>query len=105
MDQNPKKASRPAKSPEAREKQMVVLAVNLAEKQLMDGTASSAVITHYLKLASSREKIEQDMMLNQSKLVAAKAEQIAYGKETESTNQSVLEALKGYRSSTDDEEL
>ena len=41
---------RPALSPEARENQLIDLAVNLAEQQLLDGTASSQVITHFLKL-------------------------------------------------------
>ena len=104
MDRESRK-TKPARTPEVKEKQMINLAVDLAEKQLRDGTASSAVITHYLKLASSREQIEREMMINQSKLVAAKADQIAFGKETEVTNQSVLEALKGYRSSEEDEVL
>ena len=45
---------RPALTPEARENQMISLAVDLAEKQLMEGTASSQVITHYLKLGSTK---------------------------------------------------
>ena len=47
---------RPASSPEARENQMISLAIDLAEQQLRDGTASSQVITHYLKLGSTKER-------------------------------------------------
>ena len=50
---------RPALTPEARENQLVSLAVDLAEKQLREGTASSQVITHYLKLGSTKERIEK----------------------------------------------
>ena len=53
---------RTAMSVEARENQMIALAVDLAEKQLMEGTASSQVITHYLKLGSTKERLEKEMM-------------------------------------------
>ena len=51
-----RQTSRPAFTPEARENQLIALAVDRAEKQLRDGTASSQVITHYLKLGASKEK-------------------------------------------------
>ena len=56
------KKGRPAISPEARENQMIALAVDLAEEQLRNGTASSQVITHYLKLGSTKEKIEKEIL-------------------------------------------
>ena len=52
---------RPALTPEARENQLISLAVDLAEKQLQEGTASSQVITHYLKLGSTKERIEKEV--------------------------------------------
>ena len=52
---------RPALTPEARENQLIYLATNLAEQQLLDGTASSQVITHYLKLGSTKERIEKEI--------------------------------------------
>ena len=59
MDEQKKTNKRPpARTPEARENQLISLAVDLAEKQLSAGTASSQVITHYLKLGSSKDKIE-----------------------------------------------
>ena len=53
---------RPATSPEARENQLISLAVDLAEQQLMKGTASSQVITHYLKMGSTKEKLEKEIL-------------------------------------------
>ena len=45
--------SRPSMSPEARENQVIAAAMNLAEEQILNGTASSQVITHFLKLELS----------------------------------------------------
>ena len=67
----PKKI-RPATTPEARENQLIALAVDLAEKQLIEGTASSQVITHYLKLGSTKERIEREILEKQKALIEAK---------------------------------
>lgn len=70
--QSSRKKMRPALTPEARENQMISLAVDLAEKQLMEGTASSQVITHYLKLGSTKERIEKEILEKQKELIDAK---------------------------------
>lgn len=92
------RASRPASDPEAREKQLVSLAVDLAEKQLREGTASSAVMTHYLKIASKRETLEREILEKQSKLIEAKSSAIDKGKEDENLAKAALEAMKNYTS-------
>lgn len=92
-------APKPATNPEAREKQLTSLAVNLAEKQLIDGTASAAVITHFLKIASSREVIEREILDKQSKLIEAKASSINKGREDENIAKEALEAMKNYKGS------
>ena len=89
---------RPAESPEARENQLIALAVNLAEKQLRDGSASPSVINHYLKMASTREKIERQMLEKQAALLDAKAQNIADSKDNEQIAKAALEALKSYNS-------
>lgn len=86
----------PAKTPDAREKQMVALAVDLAEQQLRDGTASSQVITHFLKLGSSKEKIEKDIMLKQKDLLEAKTESIKSHKRIEALYLDALNAMRRY---------
>ena len=63
------KSRRPAMSPDARENQMINLAVDLAEKQLEEGTASSQVITHFLKLGSSKERLEREKLEEENKLL------------------------------------
>ena len=87
---------RPALDPEARENQLIALAINLAEKQLMEGTASSQVITHYLKLGSTKERIEKEILEKQKDLIAAKTEAIQSAKRVEELYANALEAMKNY---------
>ena len=97
------KKIRPALSPEARENQLIALAVDLAEKQLMEGTASSQVITHYLKLGTTKEKIEREIMEKQKELLEAKAENLRSAKKVEELYINALNAMKNY-SGHDDED-
>ena len=93
------KGNRPATSPEGREQQLIALAVNLAEKQLRDGSASPSVINHYLKMASKREVLEREILEKQSKLIEAKSNSIAKDKEQEELAKAAIEAMKSYGSS------
>lgn len=90
------KKTRPALTPEGRENQLVSLAIDLAEQQLRDGTASSQVITHYLKLGSMREKLERERLMEENKLLRAKAEAIESQKEDKINYEKILKALKNY---------
>lgn len=90
------KKIRPALTPEARENQLISLAVDLAERQLMEGTASSQVITHYLKLGSSKERIEKEILMEQKKLVQAKTETLESAKRVEELYSKALSAMKRY---------
>jgi len=92
------KKTRPASSPEAREAQMVNLAVEVAERQMREGTASSAIITHYLKLASKRETLEREILEKQSRLIEAKAQNINKDREAEDLAKAAIEAMKNYNS-------
>lgn len=87
---------RPAATPEGRENQLVSLAVDLAERQLIDGSASSQVITHFLKLASTREKLEQERLKNENLLISAKVDQIASARRIEELYQTALDAMRQY---------
>ena len=92
------KGSRPMSTTEGREQQLIALAVNLAEQQLRDGTASPSIINHYLKMASTREVIEREMLEKQAKLLDAKAQSIVKEKEQEEIAKAALAALKSYNS-------
>ena len=95
-DSNNKKSMKPALSPEARENQLISLAVDLAEKQLMEGTASSQVITHYLKLGSTKEKIEKEILEKQKELIEAKTQNLQSVKRIEELYTEALEAMRSY---------
>ena len=101
------KKMRPAITPEARENQMIALAVDLAEKQLIEGTASSQVITHYLKLATTKEKIEREILEKQKELIVAKTENLQSAKRIEELYSNALKAMQNYSgqmSSVEDDE-
>lgn len=96
----------PGFTPEARENQLIALAVDLAEKQLREGKASSQVICHYLKLASSKDRLEKELLEKQVELAAAKTEMLQSAKRTEELYLNALNAMKSYsgRSEPEDEE-
>lgn len=94
---NSKKSRRPpATTPEARENQLIASAVDLAEKQLQEGTASAQVITHYLKLGSSREKLEQERLANENSLLVAKREAMASAARVEELYGAAIDAMRAY---------
>lgn len=95
---------RPALTPEARENQMIALAVDLAEQQLRDGTASSQVITHYLKLGSTKEKLEKEILEKQKDLISAKTESLQAAKRIEELFENAREALSVYNGRTEVDE-
>ena len=88
--------SRTASTPEARENQLISLAVDLAEKQLREGTASSQVIVHYLKLATKKEKLEEVMLARRTELVTAQAESIKSAQKVEELYAEALAAMREY---------
>lgn len=86
----------PATSIEARENQLIALATNLAEEQLRAGTASSQVITHYLKLGSTREILEQESLKEKVRLDEAKTESLQSAKRIEELYDNAIAAMKNY---------
>lgn len=86
----------PGKTPESRENQLISSAVDLAERQLVEGTASAQVITHYLKLGSSREKLEQERMTQEVELMKAKRENMASAARVEELYSAAIDAMRAY---------
>lgn len=95
---------RPALTPEARENQLIYLATELAEQQLRDGTASSQVITHYLKLGSSKERLEKEILAENKKLLAAKTESLQSAKRIEELYAKAISAMRKYGGHGDEDE-
>lgn len=91
-----KPKGRPATNPKDREDELINLAVSLAEKQLRDGTASTQVIVHYLKLGSTRGMLEQEMLENKTKMIKAQTESIESSKRVEELYKNALDAMQIY---------
>lgn len=97
------KKLRPALTPEARENQLIYLATDLAEQQLRDGTASSQVITHYLKLGTQKERIEREILEKQKELISAKTEALQSAKRIEELYTNAIAAMRRYSGNGGDE--
>lgn len=100
----PVRKGRPALSPEARENQLISLAVDLAEQQLLDGTASSQVITHFLKLGTTRAELEKEKLKRENKVLEAKAKAIESSEEVKVLYENALKAMRNYAGYGDPDE-
>jgi len=100
----PKRKRPPATTPEGRENQMIALAIDCAEEQMRNGTASSQVIVHYLKLGAIRHRLENDILVEQNKLVKAKTDSIQSAKRVEELYTQALEAMQVYSGNARKEE-
>lgn len=85
-----------ARTPEAREQQLVALSYDLAEKQILEGTVSSQVLTHFLKIGSTREKIELQKVKQETVLVEAKVKDLANVEDMKKLYSEAMDAMRGY---------
>ena len=92
----PARKRRPALSPEARENQLIALAMDLVEQRLLDGTASSQETTHFLKLGSTEAKIKQRLLQEQATLAAAKTEALESARNMAEKYEAAIEAMRIY---------
>ena len=102
---NSDKRIRPALTPEARENQLIALAVDLVEQRLLDGSASSQETTHFLKLGSMKNQLEMEKLREENKLLKAKTESIQSAKRVEELYAEAINAMRRYsgnRSSSDE---
>ena len=96
---------RPALTPEARENQMIALAVDLVEQRLLDGTASSQETTHFLKLGSMKNRLEMEKLQEENRLLKARTEALQSTKRVEELYSEAIKAMRRYsgQGSDDDE--
>ena len=87
---------RPALTPEARENQLISLAVDLVEQRLLDGTASSQETTHFLKLGSTKARLEKEKLEEENKLLRAKTENLESQKRVAELYSEALKAMRDY---------
>lgn len=91
----------PALTLEQRENELIELAVDLAAQQLREGTASSQVIAHYLKLGSTRERLERERLISENRMLRAKTEALDSQRRTEELYANAIQAMQGYRDISD----
>lgn len=99
-----RKSSPPPMTTEARENQLISLAMDLAEQQLRDGTASAQVIAHYLRLGTQKDKLEREMLEAKNELLNAKTEAIKAAERSEALYAEAIKAFRTYGGYGDDEE-
>lgn len=92
---------RPATSEESREKQLIALTIDRVEERIRNGTASSAEYVHFLRLASSKEKLELEKAHEEIKLLKAKTEAIESGKNIELLYSNAIKAMSEYAGRAD----
>lgn len=92
---NPRKI-RPALSPEARENQLIALAVDLVEQRLLDGSASSQETTHFLKLGSTKNRLEMEKLEEENRLLKARTEALQSQKRSEELFAEAIKAMQIY---------
>lgn len=100
---NPLPKLRPALNPDAKEAQMISLAMDLVEQRLRDGTASSQETTHFLKLASPKNKLEQERLKLENEHLAAKTKALADAQEIKVLYEEALKAMRRYGGHGDEE--
>lgn len=104
-DPQPSRRRRPpATTPEAREQMLIGAAMDLAEKQILDGTASSQVLTYFLKAGGRRNKLEEEKIRQENELLKAKIVQIGSGEEIKQLYGEALKAMRQYAGQEVDED-
>ena len=100
----PERRIRRASTPEARENQMIALAMDLVEQRLLEGTASSQETTHFLKLGTAKEMLEREKLEKENELLKAKTEAIKTAEKIEELYENAINAMKAYSGCIDEQE-
>lgn len=96
--------SLPGATAEARENELIALAYDLAEQRLLNGTATSQEVVHFLKMGSMRQREELEKLKKENELLVAKTEAIHSSTANESAYLEVIAALRSYQPTQDDSE-
>jgi hypothetical protein len=92
----------PATTPEARLNQLISDSYALAEQQIAEGKASSQVLTHFLKMGTERERLEQERLRNENALTQAKIDSLASQARIETLYSEALDAMRRYSGHADE---
>lgn len=92
-----KPALRPAITPEGREKQLISLAMDLAEQRLLDGTASAQEVTHFLKLGSTKNQLEVEKLKKETELLETRKQSIEASARMDKMYEDAMRAMQTYK--------
>ena len=101
---NTKRKIPPARTKEGRENQLIALAFDVAEERMRDGTASSQLITHFLKLGSMREEKELEKLKYENELLKAKREALESDRRIEDLYRKAINSMRIYQGNTDSDD-
>lgn len=99
----PKRKPAPALTPEAREQQLISLAVDCVEQRMLNGTASAQEYVHFLKLATTKQQLELEKIRNENELLIAKKEALDSSKRTDEMYAKAIAAMRSYTGTINDE--
>lgn len=102
-DLSASRKSRPAITPEARENQLIAAAYDLAEQRLLDGTATSQEVVHFLRLGSTKSRVEKEILERQKELITAKTEALQSAQRVEELYANAMAAFRSYSGQPDEE--
>lgn len=94
----------PARTPQEEENYMISIAVKAAEEKILSGNAPSQLLTHYLKLATVKERLEKEKLEKEIELLRAKTDAIEASKQTEEMYRNAIRAMARYNGSFGNEE-
>lgn len=104
MKESGRERKKPARTPKQRENQIINLVMDVVEQKIMDGTASSQILCHFLKLATEKERLENDKLRGELELAKARVRQIDMQEDLKSLYEGAVSAMRSYRSTNENEE-
>lgn len=107
VNTNQSSTGTPYLTPDARENELISLAYDAAEEQIRNGTASSQIITYFLKLRNERDKkdLEIEKLQNENKLLKAKADAYESQKEKNHLYAEAIKAMGIYSGELEDDDV
>lgn len=94
----------PATTLEGRENQLIASAMDLAERRIHEGTASSQEVVHFLRLGSVKSQLENDKLRQENVVLLARVEEMRSRTSSEGLYAEALRAFRGYSGADLEEE-
>lgn len=98
-DRTPSRRRSPAKTPEERESLLISKSLNLIERQIEEGTVSSAVLSIYARAGTERDRLEKERLRNENDVLRKKVETMEAAVDLKNLMEDALSAFKGYQGS------